>query len=291
MFALTQSADQSGIRTSGVIMNIVAPRGSGGGLGGMLGGQSGGAMLGSMAGMVGQFLPPQARPLLAAGGFVMNGGLSSLMSGNVGGLMGLGGIASQFMPPYAGDALMAGQMLMSGASPMQMMQGLMGRFLPPELQGVLATMQKMGGPDKLLSSCFPKSGQPSLSNTPEEEPLPESMQPWAARVGDMVLCPAGMLGPILKPAARTVIIGGLVAARVGDKAVCKGPPDEIEMGETTVQIAGKDAARKGDPTKHCGMVISGWPTVWIGKSLAGTARCIQVAAEGNVPLVVGPTIE
>lgn len=293
MFALTQSADQSGIRTSDMVMNIVAPQGSGGGLGGMLGGQSGGAMLGSMAGMAGQFLPPQARPLLSAGGFVMNGGLSGLISGNVGALMGLGGIASQFLPPYASDALMAGQMLMSGASPMQMMQGLMGRFLPPELQGVWAAAQSVGG----LQGMFPSlSSRPTIADTPSLPPDAGGIAPFAARVTDQHICPMSegpkphVGGPILPLGCPTVLIGNLPAARQGDKAFCVGSPDTIQKGEETVLIGNKEAARLGDPTEHCGIITNGYATVWIGKSLAGTSRCIQIATENSAATVVGPEI-
>jgi uncharacterized Zn-binding protein involved in type VI secretion len=43
-------------------------------------------------------------------------------------------------------------------------------------------------------------------------------------------------GPILPPCSVTVKIGMLNAARVGDMAVCTGPPDNIVVGETTVMI-------------------------------------------------------
>ena len=60
--------------------------------------------------------------------------------------------------------------------------------------------------------------------------------PLAARITDMHTCPmvTGVVphvgGPILPPGSPTVLIGGLPAARVGDMAVCTGPPDSIIMG-------------------------------------------------------------
>ena len=45
-----------------------------------------------------------------------------------------------------------------------------------------------------------------------------------------------------------MLIGGLPAARVGDMAVCVGPPDAIVKGSATVLIGGVPAARMGDAT-------------------------------------------
>ncbi|WP_238156024.1 PAAR domain-containing protein, partial [Xanthomonas arboricola] len=59
-------------------------------------------------------------------------------------------------------------------------------------------------------------------------------------------------GPIIGPGAPTVLIGGLPAARIGDSAVCVGPPDSIVMGAPTVIISGQPAARLGDSTAHGG---------------------------------------
>jgi uncharacterized Zn-binding protein involved in type VI secretion len=95
----------------------------------------------------------------------------------------------------------------------------------------------------------------------------------AARVTDMHVCPMvtpavppvpHVGGPILPPGAVTVLIGGLPAARVGDMAVCVGPPDVIAMGAFTVLIGGMPAARMGDLTAHGGTIILGCPTVLIG---------------------------
>ena len=71
-------------------------------------------------------------------------------------------------------------------------------------------------------------------------------------------------GPILPPGAPTVLIGNLPAARVGDMAVCTGPPDSIIAGSATVLIEGMPAARLGDSTAHGGTIMAGDPTVLIG---------------------------
>ncbi len=71
-------------------------------------------------------------------------------------------------------------------------------------------------------------------------------------------------GPVLPPGEPTVMIGGVPAARVGDMAVCTGPPDSIVNGSATVMIGGMPAARLGDPTAHGGTIVGGEPTVLIG---------------------------
>ncbi len=94
--------------------------------------------------------------------------------------------------------------------------------------------------------------------------------PAAARVNDMHVCPmvTGTVphvgGSILPAGEPTVLIEGMPAARVGDMAVCTGPPDTIAMGSTTVLIGGMPAARMGDTTAHGGSIILGAPTVLIG---------------------------
>jgi uncharacterized Zn-binding protein involved in type VI secretion len=91
----------------------------------------------------------------------------------------------------------------------------------------------------------------------------------AARITDMHVCPMVTVlvphvgGPILPPGAVTVLIGGLPAARVGDMAVCVGPPDVIVLGSFTVLIGGQPAARLGDMTAHGGAIVMGYPTVLI----------------------------
>lgn len=96
------------------------------------------------------------------------------------------------------------------------------------------------------------------------------MGPPAARVADMHTCPmiTGVVphvgGPILPPAAVTVLTGGMPQARVGDMLTCVGPPDVIAIGSFTVLVAGQPAARIGDMTAHGGVIIIGCPTVMIG---------------------------
>ena len=97
--------------------------------------------------------------------------------------------------------------------------------------------------------------------------------PAAARINDMHVCPQVIPGPtpvphvggpILPPGAPTVLIGNLPAARMGDMAVCTGPPDSIIAGSATVLIEGMPAARMGDSTAHGGTIMAGDPTVLIG---------------------------
>lgn len=95
--------------------------------------------------------------------------------------------------------------------------------------------------------------------------------PPAARITDLHVCPKvepgpvpHVGGPILPAGEPTVLIGGLPAARLGDMAVCVGPPDTIVSGSGTVLIGGKPAARIGDSTAHGGVIILGCPTVIIG---------------------------
>jgi len=71
-------------------------------------------------------------------------------------------------------------------------------------------------------------------------------------------------GPILPAGEPTVLIGGIPAARVGDSALCVGPPDTIAAGSGTVLIGGMPAARMGDTTAHGGVITGGEPTVLIG---------------------------
>lgn len=98
--------------------------------------------------------------------------------------------------------------------------------------------------------------------------------PPAARLTDMHSCPMQtpahpapiphVGGPITGPGCPTVLIGSLPAARMGDMAVCVGPPDSIIKGSATVMIGGSPAARMGDATAHGGTIIIGCPTVLIG---------------------------
>lgn len=95
----------------------------------------------------------------------------------------------------------------------------------------------------------------------------------AARITDMHVCPMAspavppiphVGGPIMPPGAPTVLIGALPAARVGDMAVCVGPPDSIVKGSFSVLISGMPAARMGDTMAHGGTIVVGLPTVLIG---------------------------
>ncbi len=93
----------------------------------------------------------------------------------------------------------------------------------------------------------------------------------AARITDMHVCPMvnpggvpHVGGPILPAGEPTVLIGGMPAARVGDMALCIGPPDTIIAGSSTVMIGGMPAARLGDSTSHGGTIVAGAPTVLIG---------------------------
>ena len=97
--------------------------------------------------------------------------------------------------------------------------------------------------------------------------------PNAARLTDMHVCPMvtpavppipHVGGPVVGPGVPTVVIGGMVAAVVGDACVCVGPPDTVAKGSATVTIGGKPAARVGDTCGHGGTIVLGCPTVVIG---------------------------
>jgi uncharacterized Zn-binding protein involved in type VI secretion len=91
----------------------------------------------------------------------------------------------------------------------------------------------------------------------------------AARITDMHVCPAVDVlvphvgGPIVL-GCFTVLTGELPQARVGDMAVCVGPPDTIALGSFTVLVGGMPAARMGDLCAHGGVIVVGLPTVLIG---------------------------
>ena len=96
--------------------------------------------------------------------------------------------------------------------------------------------------------------------------------PPAARIGDVHVCPMATPGtpPIphvggpITIGCPTVLIGGAPAARIGDMAICVGPPDAIAKGSATVMINYMPAARMGDMTTHGGSIVIGCPTVLIG---------------------------
>jgi uncharacterized Zn-binding protein involved in type VI secretion len=93
--------------------------------------------------------------------------------------------------------------------------------------------------------------------------------PPAARITDMHVCPmvTGVVPHVGGPIALgcfTVLTGMLPQARVGDMAVCVGPPDTIALGSFTVMVGSMPAARIGDMTAHGGAIVLGLPTVLIG---------------------------
>lgn len=109
----------------------------------------------------------------------------------------------------------------------------------------------------------------------------------AARIGDMHTCPkvTGKVPHVGGPIAQgcpSVLIGGMPAARVGDQAVCVGPPDSIAQGEASVLIGGKPAARLGDKTAHGGVIVMGLPSVLIG---ADPGQCLKSASRSGAVFV------
>lgn len=93
--------------------------------------------------------------------------------------------------------------------------------------------------------------------------------PPASRIGDFHVCPmvTGVVPHVGGPIALgcfTVIVGGMPQARMGDMAVCVGPPDTIAKGSATVMVGSMPAARMGDLTVHGGTIVVGMPTVMIG---------------------------
>lgn len=98
----------------------------------------------------------------------------------------------------------------------------------------------------------------------------------AARIGDVHACPSctptpHVGGPVIAGAAN-VVIGGLPAARVGDKAACPSGPDLVVNGSPTVFIGGKPAARVGDTLSHGGVIAIGCPSVFIGDAAGSFPR-------------------
>jgi len=90
-----------------------------------------------------------------------------------------------------------------------------------------------------------------------------------ARMTDMQVCPmvTGVVphvgGPIIL-GEFTVLVGKMPAARMGDMAVCVGPPTTcIGLGVKTM-IGKKPTARLGDPTAHGGTIVLGEFTVLVG---------------------------
>jgi uncharacterized Zn-binding protein involved in type VI secretion len=94
-------------------------------------------------------------------------------------------------------------------------------------------------------------------------------------------------GPI-SMGCPTVMIGFLPAARVGDMAICVGPPDSIAMGSLTVMIGSMPAARIGDLTVHGGSIVKGCPTVMIGDMGMGSPGAPGVPVLKPPRGVIGP---
>lgn len=92
----------------------------------------------------------------------------------------------------------------------------------------------------------------------------------AARLTDLHVCPmvTGIIphvgGPVMSPGCPTVLIQELPAARLGDMAICVGPPDSIIKGSPTVLIGKQPAARMGDSCAHGGVIVLGCFTVLVG---------------------------
>lgn len=92
--------------------------------------------------------------------------------------------------------------------------------------------------------------------------------PPAARAGDLT----GHPGVVTGPGEKSVLIGGMPAARVGDGHTCSMPPPAggphpsgtIDKGSSTVQIGGKPAARVGDTASCKAPIVTGAFNVLIG---------------------------
>jgi uncharacterized Zn-binding protein involved in type VI secretion len=165
------------------------------------------------------------------------------------------------------------------------LDSLVGRFLPPELQAAWKALQDAGGLKGLLA-LFDE--RPNLQSPPG---------PWAARLSDIAVCSGGV-GPISEPCLPTVLIGGKFAARRGDEVICNGTKtDQIEIGEPTVWMGGNKifAARRGDATKHGGVITEGLESVHIGKArtqadMCQAGKCLSDAADSGAATISGSGI-
>jgi uncharacterized Zn-binding protein involved in type VI secretion len=95
--------------------------------------------------------------------------------------------------------------------------------------------------------------------------------------------PVPHVGGPISVGCPTVMIGNMPAARVGDMAVCVGPPDAIVKGSTIVLIGGMPAARMLDLSTHAGSVAIGCPTVLIGDAASVQADALKNAAKNGAP--------
>ncbi|ELI6428475.1 PAAR domain-containing protein [Vibrio harveyi] len=124
----------------------------------------------------------------------------------------------------------------------------------------------------------------------------------AATVTSMHVCPkvtskVPHVGGPVAVGSPNVKIGGLPAARKGDRLVCVGPPDSINQGSGSVFINGKPAARMGDSTGHGGKIVIGNSTVLIGDKYRADKQpapktydeAIQRLAEAKLTLSISDT--
>lgn len=98
------------------------------------------------------------------------------------------------------------------------------------------------------------------------------MRKPAARMGDNHICPVTtpgphIGGPIIGAGSTSVWIGGLPAAKKGDRCTCMGAMDRIIKGSSGVLIEGEPAARSGDMCAHGGWIYEGCASVLIGGTI------------------------
>lgn len=107
----------------------------------------------------------------------------------------------------------------------------------------------------------------------------------AARMNDFHVCPVAshVGGPVTHPGDPTVLIGNAAAARYSDMASCAGAnaPDALSMGAPTVVIGKLLAGRLGESTEHGGNVVIGFPSVLIGEP----PPSVTVARRGKILIV------
>ncbi len=96
--------------------------------------------------------------------------------------------------------------------------------------------------------------------------------PVVARQTDLTSCPVHAKGKIIDGDDKVLVCFKPVA-RKGDKVLCKdGSIDVILDGEATVLIGGGPVACKGDKTTHGGVIMTGCPRVWIGRSIRSICK-------------------
>jgi uncharacterized Zn-binding protein involved in type VI secretion len=108
----------------------------------------------------------------------------------------------------------------------------------------------------------------------------------AARITDDHACPkpSHIGGPITQPGEPTVLLGNVAAARYSDMAQCTGTaePDNVSMGAPTVVIGKLLAGRLGESMEHGGNVVVGFPLVLIGDP----PPSVTVVRRGKILIVV-----